>query len=93
MLNPKMSYLRYLKVNSKTLISFCISLWFLLVFAMEISLTWSKTKKKKTYTIWGPFVIKTLLSVYYHLLLYEFHYLELTLARIAGLPQNEGSYH
>ena len=90
MLNPKMSYLQYLKVNSKTLISF---LWFLLVFAMEISLTWSKTKKKKTYTIWGPFVIKTLLSVYYHLLLYEFHYLELTLARIAGLPQNEGSYH
>ena len=47
MLNPKMSYLQYLKVNSKTLISFCISLWFLLVFAMEISLTWSKTKKKK----------------------------------------------
>lgn len=46
-----------------------------------------------TYTIWGLFAIKTLLSVYYHLLLYEFHYLELTLARIAGLPQNEGSYH
>ena len=39
MLNPKMSYLQYLKVNSKTLISFCISLWFLLVFDMEISLT------------------------------------------------------
>ena len=37
MLNPKMSYLRYLKVNSKTLIRFRISLWFLLVFAMQIS--------------------------------------------------------
>ena len=36
MLNPKMSYLRYLKVKSKTLISFWISLWFLLVFAMQI---------------------------------------------------------
>lgn len=37
MLNPKVSYLRYLKVNCKTLISFRISLWFLLVSAMEIS--------------------------------------------------------
>ena len=37
MLNPKMSYLQYLKVNSKTLIRFRISLWCLLVFAMQIS--------------------------------------------------------
>ena len=37
MLNPKMTYLQYLKVNSKTLIRFRISLWFLLVFAMQIS--------------------------------------------------------
>ena len=37
MLNPKMSYLQYLKVNSKTLIRFRISLWFLLVFVMQIS--------------------------------------------------------
>ena len=38
MLNPKMSYLQYLKVNSKTLIRFRISLWCLFtVFAMQIS--------------------------------------------------------